>query len=319
MIVRRAGAVVVAALVLALSACNSSTKSASPPASSTAATTTTTLPALGRGPVRRVTVTFVDRGRPTVDPDHIRNAPTRTLPTDIYIPPGPGPFPLIVHAHGAEGDPGKFTILLGAWARQGYVVAAPAFPLSDDHSGGPTVVGDYVNQALDMRFVIEQVLAMSTHAGTALTHKVDASRVGVSGLSLGGATTYGVAFNSCCRDPHIRAAIIMSGIKLPFGTGTYHFAGTPVLIFHGTADPVIPYKTAPPAYAAAAPPKYFVSLLGAGHAPPYENTPDPHDALVIKVTSDFWNTYLGGNATDASKIITDAGVRNLATMQYQLR
>jgi dienelactone hydrolase len=268
--------------------------------------------------VRRLTVTFVDRTRPTVDPNHIRNAHTRTLPTDIYIPPGPGPFPLIVHAHGADGDPGKFTILLGAWARQGYVVAAPAFPLSNDHSGGPTVVGDYVNQALDMRFVIEQVLAMSAHSGTVLSNKIDASRVGVSGLSLGGATTYGVAFNSCCRDPHVRAAIIMSGIKLGFPNGTYHFAGTPVLIFHGTADPVIAYKYTPPTYAQAAPPKYFVTLIGAGHAPPYENTPDPHDALVIKVTSDFWNTYLGGHPNDASKIIADAQAKGLASVQYQL-
>jgi predicted dienelactone hydrolase len=224
-----------------------------------------------------------------------------------------------VHAHGSDGAPGKFTILLGAWARQGYVVAAPAFPLSNDHSGGPTVIGDYVNQALDMRFVIEQLLAMSRRTGTVLTHKIDASRVGVSGLSLGGATTYGVAFNSCCRDPHIRAAIIMSGIELPFGNGTYHFAGTPVLIFHGTADPVIAYKNAPPTYAAAAAPKYFVTLIGAGHAPPYEDTPDPHDALVIKVTSDFWNTYLGGHPNDASKIIADARVKNLASVQYTLR
>jgi poly(3-hydroxybutyrate) depolymerase len=308
-----------AVLLLALSACNSSTKSASPPAPLTVATTTTTRPVHSPVAIRRVTVTFVDRSRPTVDPDHIRSAPSRTLPTDIYIPAGPGPFPLIVHAHGSDGSPRKFTILLSAWARQGYIVAAPAFPLSNDNSGLPTVIGDYANQAVDMRFVIEQLLAMSARPGTVLSHKVDASRVGVSGLSLGGATTYGVAFNSCCRDLHIRAAIIMSGIKLPFGNGTYHFAGTPVLIFHGTADPVIHYSTAPPAYAAAAAPKYFVTLIGAGHAPPYENTPDLHDALVIKVTSDFWNTYLRGDSGDASKIIADARVKNLASVQYTLK
>jgi predicted dienelactone hydrolase len=318
MLVRRAGWVVVAVLVLAVSACNSTNKSASSPATSAASTTTTTRPALGTGPVRRVTVTFVDRSRPTVDPDHLRSAPARTLPTDIYIPPGPGPFPLIVHAHGSGGDPAKFSILFGVWARQGYVVAAPTFPLSNDRTPGPTIIGDYQNQALDMRFVIEQLLGMSAHTGDELSQKIDASRVGVSGLSLGGATTYGVAFNSCCRDTHVRAAIIMSGIKLPFTGGTYNFAGTPVLIFHGTNDPLIPYHTAPTAYSAAAPPKYFVTLIGAGHAPPYENTPDPHDALVLKVTSDFWNTYLGGHASDAPKIITDAQVKNLASVQYAL-
>jgi fermentation-respiration switch protein FrsA (DUF1100 family) len=108
----------------------------------------------------------------------------------------------------------------------------------------------------------------------------------------------------------------MSGIKLPYPDGTYHFAGTPILIFHGTADPLIPYKTAPDAYKAAAAPKYFVSLIGAGHAPPYENTPDPHDALVIKVTSDFWDAYLRADASATQKLVADAQVKGLASINY---
>ncbi len=227
-----------------LAACSSNGSTVTGPTSTTAAaaTTTTTQP----GKVTRLVVTFVDRSRATVDPNHTRSAPTRTLPTYIWVPSGPGPFPLIVHAHGSDGYPTKFTQLFGVWARHHYLVAAPAFPLSNNRSGGPTVVSDYQNQALDMRFVIRRLLARSAAPGNPLSGKIDPTRVGVSGLSLGGATTYGVAFNTCCRESHIKAAIIMSGIKLPFGDHPYHFAGTPVLIFHGTADPLIPYASAGP-------------------------------------------------------------------------
>jgi dienelactone hydrolase len=167
-----------------------------------------------------------------------------------------------------------------------------------------------------MRFVLEQVLAMSARPGNVLSGKIDPAHVGVSGLSLGGATTYGVAFNACCRDDHIKAAIIMSGIKLPFGNAAYHFEGTPVLIFHGTNDPLIPYSTAPTAYASAARPKYFVTLVGAGHAAQYEDTPDPHDDVVTKATLDFWNAYLRGDTAAPRLLVRDARVAQLSSVQY---
>jgi predicted dienelactone hydrolase len=297
-------------------ACNSTAASKATSSSHVIATTTTTVDIDKTYAVRRTTVTFVDRTRKTVDPNNIRNAPTRTLVTDLYLPAGDGPLPLIVFAHGANGHPRKFTQLLGAWSRHGYVVAAPAFPLSNNKSGGPVVVGDYPNQALDMRFALEQVLSMSNAKNNALSGKVDAAHVGVSGLSLGGATTYGVAFNACCRDEHIKAAAILSGIKVPFGETPFNFSGTPILITHGTADGSIPYKNAPIAYAAAAAPKYFVTLIGAGHAPPYEDDPDPHDDVVIKVTLDFWNAYLRGVDTSATQLVKDAQVPMLSSVQY---
>ncbi|MCU1428813.1 MAG: phospholipase/Carboxylesterase [Actinomycetia bacterium] len=306
-----------------LAACGSSTtRSAAGAAVATSTTaprvpaTTTVAPAATAASVQRITVTFVDHSRPTVDPNGTRSAPTRTLPTDIYIPPGAGPFPLIVHAHGSQGHPRKFQQLLRVWARHHYVVAAPAFPLSNDRSGGPTVVGDYVNQAVDMHVVITRLLRMSGGKHNALSGKIDPQHVGVSGLSLGGATVYGVAFNDCCRDAHIDAAIVMSGIKLPFDNHPFQFAGTPFLMFHGDADPTIPYATAAPVYTDAAPPKYFVTLLGAGHAPPYEDTPDPHDKLVFRVTLDFWDAYLRGNARAVKQLVHDANAPLLASIQY---
>ena len=63
-------------------------------------------------------------------------------------------------AHGAAGAPEKFTELAAAWADAGYVVAAPRFPLTNE--GVPTpVIADLAEQARDVRFVIDGVLAAS--------------------------------------------------------------------------------------------------------------------------------------------------------------
>jgi len=319
---RSSGSAAIVLAVLGIAACASSggtrgaatTTSKAPTSVAAASSTTTTTTAPTNLAVTRITETFVDRSRPTDDPDHARSAPTRTLVTDIYIPAGKGPYPLVLHAHGADGDARKFTLLVGAWARHGYVVAIPTFPLTSDTSGGPVVIGDYEHQPADLHFVLDQVLHMAATPNTPLTGKIDAHHIGLSGLSLGGATAYGFGFNTCCRDPRLTAVIIMSGIKLPFGNDPYVF-DKPTLIFHGTADPVLPYSDARTVYASVPPPKYFVSLLGAGHAPQYEDTPDPHDAIVIAATLDFWNTYLKGQDAARARLLADANHPPLSSIQ----
>jgi predicted dienelactone hydrolase len=86
--------------------------------------------------VRHLTLTFVDHSRPTEDPSGTRSAPSRTLKTEVYVPSGRGPFPVALMAHGSDGDPNKLSELLTAWARAGYLVAAPAFP-HGAHTGHP--------------------------------------------------------------------------------------------------------------------------------------------------------------------------------------
>lgn len=317
---RRVLAAISLAAALGNAACASSTGAQSAATATTvraptsAAPTTTTTAAPTNLAVTRITPTFVDRSRPTDDPDHTRTARTRSLVTDVYIPAGNGPYPLVLHAHGAAGDARKFTVLAGAWARHGYVVAVPNFPLTSDKSGGSVVLGDYVQQPADLHFILDQVLHLAATPNTPLTGKIDRHHIGLSGLSLGGATAYGFGFNTCCHDPRITAVIIMSGIRLPFGNHPYVF-DKPTLIFHGTADSTIPYSTAGPVYAAVAPPKHFVTLLGAGHAPQYEDTPDPHDGVVIAATLDFWNRYLKAQDAARAHLLTDANKPPLSSIQ----
>lgn len=269
--------------------------------------------------VRHVTLTFVDRSRPTVDPGGTRSAETRTLVTEVYIPSGKGRFPLIVMAHGNAGNPGKLTQLLGAWAKAGYVVAAPTFPLTNDLTPAPSVIGDYVNQPGDLRFTIDSMLRQSARRTSPLYHRVDAHDIGVAGHSLGGGTVYGVAYNACCRDRRIDAVVAMDAVKLPFGDDPYAFRGKPLLMIHITGDPVVPFSNSADIYAVAAPPKYLMALNEGIHFEPFENAPSPHDDAVIAATTAFWNGYLKHHRAARRRVVTAGTQAGLSRVMAQLR
>jgi predicted dienelactone hydrolase len=198
---------------------------------------------------------------------------------------------LVVFAHGNACHPRKLTQLLDTWARAGYVVAAPAFPLTNDDVD-PTVIGDYVQQPADLTVVINGVLADARRAKGPLAHKVNRHRIGVAGHSLGGATVYGLVANTCCRDQRIDAVIALSAIRLDFGNGSFQASDIPLLAMHGTADPTIPYTAGRAPYDAWTGPKWFLTLEGALHSPQYEDAPSPFDALVFDITTLFWDAEL---------------------------
>jgi len=266
--------------------------------------------------------TFVDTSRSTASGPTRPELPERTLVTTIYRPTGGGPFPLVVFSHGSDGHPDKFTELLGAWAEAGYVVAAPAFPLTNSRvPKNEQVVGDVAQQPADVSFVIDQMLRLNRSRTSRLHGTIDPKRIGAGGLSLGGATTYGVTFNDCCRDRRIRAAEVLDGILLPMGDGrtqTRLDGHVPLLIAHSDADPALPYSRAQATFAAAAPPVWFVTLHGASHATQWENDPTPYDQIGIKVTIDFWNATLRGDHERAfARLEQDATVTDLSSIEVR--
>jgi dienelactone hydrolase len=276
-------------------------------------TTTRTLPSAakpGTYAVGELTETFVDPSRRTESASGQGNAPTRTLVTVIHYPQGDGPFPLIVLAHGQTGHPTKFSQLTTAWASAGFVVAAPVFPLTNNQISFQTD-GDYVNQPADVSFVIDRMLARSQDDDGPLARRVDKRRIGVAGLSLGGATVYGIAFNRCCRDRRIDAALVMAGILLPYD-GAYEFPSVPLLIVNGNGD-----SRGRDPYGMASAPKYLMTLERPTHSPPFEDTPDPADELVVTVTVDFWDAYLYKQRGALDALSTDALVPGFATLEQQ--
>ncbi len=248
----------------------------------------------------------MDDSRPTVSPDGQVNEHTRTLVTTILHPTAKGPFPLIVLAHGQTGHPSKMSQLMQAWASAGYVVAAPVFPLTSNQS--PTfAVGDYQHQPADVSFVIDELLAAGDGP---LAGLVDDERIGVAGLSLGGATVYGLAFHSCCRDARVDAVLVMAGLLLPFD-GTYEFPSIPLLVISGNGD-----GSGRELYSMGSPPKHLVTIERPIHSPPFEDTQDPADGLVTTVTVEFWRAYLYEQA-GALDALAAAVVPGTATLEEE--
>ncbi len=273
----------------------------------------------GRQSVKTWKQTFVDESRSTEAGSATPELPTRTLVTNIYRPAGKGPWPLIVFSHGLDGHPDKFTELNRAWAAAGYVVAAPAFPLTNN-----MVPGDNDNSAgvaeqpADVTFLISQLLQENQAKGSRLHRAIDPERIGAGGLSLGGATTYGVTFNECCADTRVKAAEVLDGIILRVGDGTGKTqldGHVPLLIVHSDTDPALPYATAQAAYAQANAPVWFVTLHGASHASQFENDPTPYDQIGIDVTTDFWNATLKGQKRAFAKLERDATVDGLSSVE----
>jgi dienelactone hydrolase len=269
--------------------------------------------------VQHLTLTLVDRSRTTDDPGGTRRAPSRTLRTEVYVPSGRGPFPLVLMAHGNNGDPAKLSELLTAWARAGYVVAAPAFPLTNDLSGGPSILGDYVHQPGDLSFVIDQLSAANRRGRSPLHGKVDTHHIGLAGHSLGGATALGEAFASCCRDRRLDALVVMDGRLAPFPHSHDVFRTLPMLVIHLRGDPVIPYSYAQQLYVAAKPPKYLMTLTVGIHFEPYENTPNVHDAAVTAATTAFWDAYLRHEPGAARRVVRVGTQHGLSRVYARFR
>ena len=248
--------------------------------------------------------TFVDASRPTQASPPFAGAPDRRLDTWIWYPAategdGPiddaeplagGPWPLIVYSHGTYGRPDNATHFIEHLVRNGYVVAAPAFPLTSSvaHTQLPAAdVTDAGSQPGDVSFVIDSLLSHPR-----LGRLIDAERIGATGISLGGITTYFLSFGIPTRDERIKASAPIAGgdppyAALSFGLG---FAGvlpaplsTPALLLVGDAD-VFEAQTGGPAaaYARLLAPKYQV-MIGAAphvwfgdrdHVPPDDINPD---------------------------------------------
>jgi dienelactone hydrolase len=320
---RPAGAILAAAaLAGGLSGCVAA--AAAPPAGHVQAASS---PARAPGPTPSPTPAPVRHGAPYavgeriitfVDPSRTVRYPgeppePRTLVTVVRYPiAGPasevdvrnappdredGPFPLVVFGHGFAVTPATYYRLLRAWAAAGYVVAAPVFPLENAHAPGGPDESDLVNQPRDMSVVISGMLAASANPRALLAKTIDPWEVGVAGQSDGGMTALAVAYDRYYRDPRVRAAVILSGAQIPGLHALTFPQGSPALLAaQGTDDTTnLPVHT-DDFFAVAHRPKFLLSLIGAGHLPPYTGE-QPQLSMVEDVTAAFLNRYLKADAS----------------------
>ena len=324
----------VGALVCLLAAACGSTGTTAGPTPTTVARAGAGTARSHRGPfaVGKRTVTFTDTSRKTPANGSLPEKPTRTLETLVMYPaqgtpdpdhqvegatPAPGRFPVVVYVHGfsahAEGP------YLHYWAAAGFVAVAPSFPLTNtDAPGGPNIA-DAVNEPGDVSFVISALLHLPSRQAD-VQRIIDPGAIAVMGTSLGAGVAHELAYNSRSRDRRVKAAVeVAGGCSACAANGLdpsgKYFAGpsVPLMLIHGTADPVAPYQGSLQEFARAPAPKYLVTLTGAKHVqfdPPWE-------AIAARSTIDFFARYLAHDDEGLRRLTTDANVPNLATLQQE--
>lgn len=334
-----AGAGIVAAIALALvpalkGSPASTGSSRHTPRGEGPAVTSTTTSSPPPGPPFAVgvrTIRLVDASR-TV---HYRNGVSgpRVLETEVRYPASgeggehaildapaqrrSGPYPLIVFGHGYELLPVDYWRLLNAWARAGYVVAAPIFPAENhDAPGGPDE-GDLANQPGDVKFVISQMQAASRSGQGAFGGLIETSEVAVAGHSDGGDTALAVAYdeNEGIRDRGVKAAIVLSGAEMPaLSAFAFPTGGPPLLATQGSADPVNRPSETAAYFDLASRPKYLLTLFGAEHLPPYTDQ-EPQLRIVERVSVDFLNRYLKQRSGSLQAMTAAGSVAGVASLQ----
>ncbi len=238
---------------------------------------------------------LIDRSRPTVSHGRLVSS-ERALTTTVWYPAErDGPYPLIVFAHGFEVGLTPYRRICRLWASAGYVVAAPAFPLTDGAVAGPNLdERDVVNQPGDVGFVISSILSRSASGASPLLHLVRRGDVAVAGHSDGADTALAVGYLPATRDRRVRAVVADGADAL---TGVSPDApltsSTPLLLVHGTADTVVPFDDSVEVTRQLHAPGWFVQLIGADHLPPIQG-PSRWTALLDAVTTDFFDVELKG-------------------------
>jgi dienelactone hydrolase len=276
--------------------------------------------------VGKLFLRFTDHGRHVSIPGHGRVA--RSLLTVVRYPavgnasrvdadgarPAAGTFPLIVFAHGFAVEPSTYARLMRTWARAGYIVAAPVFPLTNAHAPGGPNESDLVSQPTDMSFVITRMLDVSARTHGNRFGQIARHEIAVSGQSDGGSTALAAAYNQHYFDRRIRAAMILSGAEIP-GVGGYDFPSPspPLLAAQGTGDVINAPASTYHFFGLAHRPKLLLSLLGAPHLPPYTYE-EPQLGIVERVTVAFLDRFLKHRRGARARMWRDGDVPNVSTL-----
>ena len=150
--------------------------------------------------------------------------------------------PLLVFSHGLGSYHKGSRHIAQHLARNGYVVAAIDFPLSNARSpaGDPQLL-DIVNQPGNVSVVIDHLFKLDSNADSPLYKRINRDKVGAYGLSLGGLTTALSVFHPDFTDSRIKTAVMMAPPLETFSQAFFDSnSKVNSLILSGSLDLVVP-------------------------------------------------------------------------------
>ena len=223
-----------------------------------------------------------------------------------------GPFPLLVFAHGFNGQGSSFVALAEQWAREGYVVALPTFPLSRNGVGA---IDDYVNQPGDLSFVIDRLTAPDEtgEVPAELDGLVDVDRIALGGPSLGAATVFRAGYNECCVDDRVKVTVTVAGGPLDAGDGGYDDQpDTPMLLIHGAADAAVPVSIGDAMVDFVQAPVTYLRFDAGDHVSVFVAD---EGRLLSDAVLAFLNAHLRGDSTGLDRLPTEVEASGIAELR----
>ncbi len=257
---------------------------------------------LGTFPVGTRTIDLVDDSRPNVKGTGSRPVKVElwypstaaavagmdryivTLGVDIARTPtyrdvaiAPGPFPLVLFSHGNAGIRFQSIFLAAQLASHGYIVASP------DHYGntfldiGQGIVdpleSSAINRPLDMTFLLNELTTKNATPGDFLAGAIDLDKVGMSGHSFGGYTTFALAGGTFAgqtfTDARMKAFLPLAPAASLFPDAFFATITKPILVVGGTLDTTTPFPAEQQhpfdLLPAGAPIVGLAEIAGAGH------------------------------------------------------
>ncbi len=182
-----------------------------------------------------------------------------------------GPYPLIIFSHGAFGVRFQSLFFTQYLASHGYVVVCP------DHVGNTLwdmidmggysmdpVVESAFDRPLDVTHLIDLMLQWNVTKKNFYEGTIDPERVGMSGHSFGGYTSFVQSF----EDDRVKIALTMAPATQQLIVWNYDMAKFPVpmMIMAGGLDNTLDTeKDMRQAYENLGTPKYYFELMTAGH------------------------------------------------------
>lgn len=212
-------------------------------------------------------VNLVDASRPTQANGSYAGDDKRTLKGRVWHPADKlaGPYPLVVYSHGFSSYHKVGRYIAEHLASLGHVVVAVDYPLTKLNAPGGPLVRDVVNQPGDVSFLIDTLLAQSATEGHPLQGMIDGTRIGATGISLGGMTTTLAAFHPQLRDPRIKAALAIAGPMEVFTRQFFTHTDVPFLMLAGDNDAMVPYAGNAARVPALVPGGQLVTVHGGSH------------------------------------------------------
>ena len=163
-----------------------------------------------------------------------------------------GKAPVIIWGNGRGQDPTKYEPILADLASWGFVVAA----VNTTNAG----------TGVEMIGCLDYLTAENGKAGEPMRGKLDLTKVGAAGHSMGG----GGALNAA-RDPRVKAvAAVLPYITTPtFAPDAISGQHAPLLLFSGSADTIAPPdKHQQPVFDGVKVPVFWATLTGGAHMDP---------------------------------------------------